>query len=578
MKKTSFILLSILFFALLLTGCSMREPEDESSKDVVIRFVTDGTSVRSVTNSAVEVAPATQKEGYVMEGWYSDKEFKNRVIFPFSAVKSCSLYVKWIDERKGNDELIYADNQDGTLTVTSCDTVCPTIWIPDTHDGKKVTVLKEGFLRKIIYITSLHIGKNVSSIEENFSHCTALTAFDVDENNADFVSANGVLYSSGKKSLLIYPMAKPDPAFSFPQETESVGNSAFTFNLYLKNLTLDARLIAEYTAFRKMENLERVDVAEGNTCFVSKEGVLYSANGTELLLLPAKYPQKTFSIAQGTLSVKEDGFSGSNVETVVFNNELRYFPAPENVPGLKSYVVSEANAYYGSKDGVLFIDEGKILYLVPQAKEGEYTVPNETKEIYDYAFSGCTLTKITISSTVKKIGRYAFSESKKLETIVFEENSEIESIEETAFARCGLLSGITLTSRIPPETGSALFDACSPTLTVIIPTYTDGLYRQLWSFCTSKLDAKGSPVILYDVVFDACGGSEVAGVRGAYVLTEPFTSKKTEDNADYYYIFLGWFDNPVGTGERIAFPYAVTADITLYAVWDVGYYERRAEE
>jgi len=65
--------------------------------------------------------------------------------------------------------------------------------------------------------------------------------------------------------------------------------------------------------------------------------------------------------------------------------------------------------------------------------------------------------------------------------------------------------------------------------------------------------------ITYNVTFDAQLGSTVALQNTASVATSPSTTQSG-------FIFQGWFDAATG-GNKIAFPYAPLADITLYAKW-----------
>lgn len=536
--------------------------------DITVVFVTDGTKVKQVKNEPIEVMPVSEKEGFVLEGWYAEEAYETRVSFPFRPAASCKLYAKWIDKTIGNEELRF-EACEGGYAVKGCDSTSKVLWIPDEKNGEKVVAINENFLRFKTHAVTVHIGKNVRYIEENFSRYLSLTAFDVDEDNPYWIDEEGVLYSKDKTLLYDYPTAKEGDGFVFPSSVRAVGEYAFCFNMFLTSVTVDKDLEADPSSFKKMEKLSRMEVEKGNSSFCSKEGVLYSADGAVLLLYPVMYPAKNYSVASGTVSVTEGAFSDSKIEILNINRELSYFTAPENVPYLREYTVESGNAYFVSRDGVLYIDEGKTLYLVPQGKTGEFTVPDGTETIYDFSFGQSKISKVTVASSVKEIGKYAFSNCFELEEVVFEEDSRIASIEESAFSRCSYLDKVVLTGRVPPSTGTRLFDSCPGDLVIVVPAYTDGIYKAIWSFCADNFSAMGAPVQLYDVTFDACGGTPVSSVRGAYILGSPITSRP-DPNDNEYYIFLGWYDNPEGTGKAISFPYVTTRDIVLYAAWDIG--------
>ncbi len=569
MKKFLSLFL-MLAFCILFTACSPRD--QEGTQSVVVQFVTDGTKVSSVVDKTIETCPKTEKKGFLLEGWYKNQDYTGgRIVFPFRAESSCKLYAKWIDKEKGNEELVYRELDDRTLKVTFCDTTCPTVWIPDKKDGKDVTALDAGFLKKTTYLTLLHIGKNVKTIEETFYLCLALKEIETDEENEYWTSVDGVLCSHDKTLLYAYPTAKEDEAFFMPSSVTELGVNAFTYNLFLKELRLNKKLVTSSTRFRNMESLQKFFVEEGNESFSSENGVLYSSDGKSLLVFPACFPSKSFSVAAGTEEIKENAFYKCNLTSLNINKELSVFNAPASAPELTEYTVEEGNAYFVSRDGVLFTDEGKTLYRMPLGRSGEYVAPSGTETVYDFAFTKSAVQKVSFPASVTEIGHFAFSECVYLTEVSFAEGSKLEKIEDSAFSRCFALKKLVLTSRVPPQTESGVFDSCMTGFTVVIPAYTGGLYEALWPFCADSFSATGPAAELFEIVFDSQGGSAVAKVRGAYCLEEPQVTRDAE-SAGEYYVFLGWYDNPEGTGKKISFPYAIEEDITLYAAWDIGFY------
>ncbi len=69
---------------------------------------------------------------------------------------------------------------------------------------------------------------------------------------------------------------------------------------------------------------------------------------------------------------------------------------------------------------VSFADDGVLGPVDPASAQGEYTVPDGTTALADYAFKDCTgLTGIVIPASVKKIGAGAFSGCTNLKNVVF---------------------------------------------------------------------------------------------------------------------------------------------------------------
>ena len=87
---------------------------------------------------------------------------------------------------------------------------------------------------------------------------------------------------------------------------------------------------------------------------------------------------------------------------------------------LANIEVSPNNPNYASVDGVLFNKEKTELIHYPDAKTGDYIIPDGVKTIMKAAFKDHKhLTRIVIPSSVTAIGHDAFSLCKKLETIRF---------------------------------------------------------------------------------------------------------------------------------------------------------------
>ena len=87
-----------------------------------ITFVTvDGTEIlEEVTHTANSVVDLDkyipQKEGYTFEGWYTDKELKNKVT-SITITEDTTLYAKWIENSEGSDTPSTSDKHPSMLTT-----------------------------------------------------------------------------------------------------------------------------------------------------------------------------------------------------------------------------------------------------------------------------------------------------------------------------------------------------------------------------------------------------------------------------------------------------------------------------
>ena len=87
-------------------------------------------------------------------------------------------------------------------------------------------------------LTSVTIGNGVTSIGEGvFSGCTGMTSINVAEDNLNYASIDGVLYSKDKKTLIMCPRGKTG-SFTIPNGVTSTGKEAFSGCTALTSVTI----------------------------------------------------------------------------------------------------------------------------------------------------------------------------------------------------------------------------------------------------------------------------------------------------------------------------------------------------
>lgn len=75
-------------------------------------------------------------------------------------------------------------------------------------------------------------------------------------------------------------------------------------------------------------------------------------------------------------------------------------------------------------------------------------LPSKLKSIGGYAFSGTRISKITIPNTVTKIGEYALGDCQYLNEVIFNDGSELSTIEGCTFCECTKLNKISIPNSI----------------------------------------------------------------------------------------------------------------------------------
>ena len=173
-------------------------------------------------------------------------------------------------------------NHGNSIEITGFDNSVSDVVIPSEIEGLPVTAISVGAFY-LSTITSIEVPDSVTSIGEMaflgctslksvklstgvakidknaFGSCSALQEIQVAKDNPNFSSLNGVLYSKKQDTLVIYPAAKTDAAYTIPSCVTSVAMYAFSENPYLETLTIPNSLIkVGDSAFYNCKNLRAV--------------------------------------------------------------------------------------------------------------------------------------------------------------------------------------------------------------------------------------------------------------------------------------------------------------------------------
>ncbi len=117
----------------------------------------------------------------------------------------------------------------GKVTVEGChESLEGKIVIPETIGGYEVTAIGENAFKGNAKITEVVIHKGVSSIGTGaFALCAKLEKITIDEENADYVSEDGILYNKDKTVLLQALLIKKTATIEITETVKTVAKDAF---------------------------------------------------------------------------------------------------------------------------------------------------------------------------------------------------------------------------------------------------------------------------------------------------------------------------------------------------------------
>lgn len=264
-------------------------------------------------------------------------------------------------------------------------------------------------------LTSVYIPSNVWTISSDaFIGCSSLKEFEVEEGSKMYETEAGILFNSGKITLVCYPGGKDDEKYIIPSTVRMLGNDAFSGNTRLKSVVIPetVREIG-FGTFKGCVNLESIECAS--------------------VKVPSVPSYTTFEDIYNSTLIIPDGC-------------FKEYAVAEYWPKFRNIIVGDKQ--------VLRIESSGLVYLCDETTKEAYVLGNGNEtaaEILENingfnvigiggtAFSNDSesvknFEKLSIPESVKIIGKGAFR------NITFNKVSlvgnNLERIEDNAFYQC----------------------------------------------------------------------------------------------------------------------------------------------
>ena|GEM_PF-3941296 len=273
------------------------------------------------------------------------------------------------------DGFYYEENPDGTLTITGAENPTGDIVIPETLDGKVVTIIGYRAFYDCRDIASVILPNSITELGgEAFYWCLNLT---------NLYIPDGVIAIGSNAFGGCYRMT----SITIPDNVAIIGYLAFDRCTGLLTINI-GKSLSSLIAFRFEEytNLENITVNEENEYYSSLDGVLFNREKSVLIKFPAAKEATEYTIPDGVTRIEDNAFYRCNSLTEI------------TMPDIVTSIGSDAFYWCNS--------------LI------EITIPDSVTSIGSRAFYMCnSLTEITIPDNVATIGSYAFYSCIGLTTI-----------------------------------------------------------------------------------------------------------------------------------------------------------------
>lgn len=335
-----------------------------------------------------------------------------------------------------------------------------------------------------------------------FTNCNKLEEITVAEGNKNFTAQSGIFYSKDADGYygLIICFTSIEGDVVIPAKTNKIWANAFKNNTAITSITFDGEVDDENysleigsNAFYGCTNLKSFELPEGLTTISAN--MFYGCTSLEKIVVPS-----TVAL------IENEAFNGcSNLK------ELTFTPTKAGKEPVELTIADGSSTTSGSSSG-----PPTTTYKFPFSgctSLTEIELPERTVSIGKYAFRGLKLKKVTLPSTLTKLGLGAFMATESLEEVVFNTGADgrtlLTALSEECFSGSGLKK-ITLPEGLVDIMYKAFYD-CENLKEIVIPATVETL---------GKNDPSKSAISYSGYVFYGCDSLEsVTFAKGSVLNT-----------------------------------------------------------
>lgn len=237
-----------------------------------------------------------------------------------------------------------------------------------------------------------------------------------------------------------------------PNSMEIMGYSLFDGCENLTSVTLPKSLktLSDWTlisSFEENDNLTSILIDDSNPYYSSDGSALFDKYKTKMIF--AVKSLRKYAIPSSVSEITQKAFYNCrHLKTLVLPLRLKSVNGYHfsNCDSLYSISVDEKNPYLCSDGSALYNkDKSELVFVYHTVRK--MSIPSSVTKIGDYAFYNCTnLTSIKLPSGVTEIGDYAFYNCTNLSSLTLP--SGVKEIGLSAFQGCKSLTSVTIPSGV----------------------------------------------------------------------------------------------------------------------------------
>jgi hypothetical protein len=343
----------------------------------------------------------------------------------------------------------YIINQDDSITITNYLGNEKVVIIPGNIDGKIVRRIEGYDYSSIIEIT---VPSSIEYIDQSIFYRGLVENINVDKDNNQYKSIDGVLFTKNMEKIVAYPMGNDRTTYQIPNGVKVISFNAFSTSIYngntaLQNIEIPKSIELIEDIHSLAARISNMNVNLENESYKSIDGVLFNKLGEVLLCYPYGNTRTEYKIPEGTIEISRETFKGTYgikhfLKDVWLPSTLQILPGGFKIEKLQNIFVDENNSIFRSIEGVLFSGSKEKLITYPMGNSrSSYLIPSGVKEIDSEAFyqiheyQQFFLKNITLPAGLEKYGN---NFNIDLENIFVDENhTSLKSVDGVLFSKEG---------------------------------------------------------------------------------------------------------------------------------------------
>jgi len=345
-------------------------------------------------------------------------------------------------------------------------------------------------------LTSIFIPDSVTSYSGNpLLGSNSLTSINVGENNLNYKSIDGVIYSKNGQTLLDYPAGKTDTSFEIPSGVTTLDSQWNWYNNYLRRITVPSSVTSiGYGASRNSSSSDTYLIFSGNSALTSIQGdyaknITYCGNSNSPITNYATSKNITvrcqtqapdFALSQDTLTgVKSTSFTGYTISASVPADYYSISPSlssglsfntttglvsgrPTVAAAARTYTITGTNLIGStSRSFNLTVEQAPAFTLSPSSLTKS---AGASSSFYSISSTGGTITSYSISPEITNTPGLSFSTSTGLISGIPTQASTARTYTITAtnaFGSATRTFGLTVTASVTMSVSQSEIDAAA---------------------------------------------------------------------------------------------------------------------